>query len=245
MVAFRNILIALPTVSRSMKSGTAMTVARMVRALERNGISVDLHNIDSAEIVTARDMFANMVLHTPKWDGLFFIDSDMGFSPELALKMLAHGAEVAAAASPRRTLNLERFILAAQEEGDLARARARASDFTVLFDWAGKRSPDAVTDGFCNAAAAGMAIALISRTALEAMVQAKVVEPRLDLNASGGGTCWSFFGILENDGHRIGEDYSFCYRWTKLMGRELHVCIDEEVQHIGDYEYSARFADLL
>jgi hypothetical protein len=29
------------------------------------------------------------------------------------------------------------------------------------------------------------------------------------------------------------------------MGRELHVCIDEEVSHIGDFEYHARFLDLL
>ncbi len=228
-----------------MKTGTAIAVARMVQALEQNGVSVNLHNIDSAEIVTARDMFANMVLHTPEWDGLFFVDSDMGFSPRLALKLLQSGADVAAAASPRRTLNLQRLIAAAQEHGDLAKAQALASDFTVVLDWDGKRSPPLVKDGFCKAAACGMAIALISRQALEAMVQAKVVEPRLDLSSSRGETCWSFFGILENKGHRLGEDYSFCYRWTKLMGRDLHVCVDEQVQHIGDYEFTARYADLL
>lgn len=245
MAAFRNILIALPTVSRGMKVGTAITVAKVVQMLERSGIGVNLHNIDSAEIVTARDMFANMVLHTPQWDGLFFIDSDMGFSPNLAVKMLERGAELTAAASPRRTLDLGRLVAAAQEHGDLTKAQARASDFTVRFDWAGKRFPDSVTEGFSTAAAAGMAIALIHRSVFEAMVKAKVVEPRLDLNASGGETCWSFFGILENNGHRLGEDYSFCYRWTKLMGRELQVCLDEVVSHIGDYDYKARFVDLL
>jgi hypothetical protein len=72
-----------------------------------------------------------------------------------------------------------------------------------------------------------------------------VVEPRLDLNASGGQTCWSFFGILEPEGRRLGEDYSFCYRWTKMMGRELQVCLDEEITHVGDFDYRATFTHVM
>lgn len=245
-MAFQSIMIALPTVARSMKTQTAMAVARTVKALQANGINVDLHNIDSAEIVTARDMFANILLHSTKWDALLFVDSDMGFDERLVLKLLATGADVAAAACPRRTIDLERFVNAAQRHNDIWKARAEASNFTVNFDWKGKqRGPVQVTNGFCMAAAVGMAIAIISKAALEAMVEAKVVKPRLDLTASGGATCWSFFDNVLNEGRRLGEDYSFCYRWTKLMGRQIPVCIDEEVTHVGDFDYVARYADLL
>ena len=246
MTDIRSILIALPTVGHFMKSDTAISVAKTVKALQQRGINADLHNIDSAEIVTARDMFANMLLHSNGWDAMLFVDADMGFSERLILKLIDAKAEIAAAACPRRTLDLHRLIAAAQAHGNLDKARAAASDFTVAFTWdeapPGRLQP---INGFCPATTVGMAIALIKKTALQAMVDAKVVEPRLDLNSSKGETCWSFFGILDNQGHRLGEDYSFCYRWTKLMGRKLLVCIDEEVTHVGDFRYKGRFADLL
>lgn len=242
----RNILIALPTVSQSMMSGTAVTIAKVMNALHSRGIGADLHNIDSAEIVTARDMFANMVLHSNSWDGLLFIDSDMAFSPRLVLKLVDKRADVTAAVCPRRILNLDRLVQGARTHGDLLKATAQASEFTVKFDWEGRRnSPERVIQGFCSAAAVGMACALISRKALIQMSKTDFVQPRHDLRTSGGATCWSFFGNVETEGHRFGEDYSFCYRWTALMKQKLWVCIDEHVTHIGRFDYKARYADLL
>lgn len=246
MTPIRSILIALPTVSRNMKAETAISVAYTVKALQENGIETGLHNIDSAEIVTARDMFANILLYSPNWDALLFVDSDMGFDSRLILRMIKQGVDVTAAACPRRTLDLQKFVTAANAHGDLRKAASQASNFTIFFDWENRaQRPGMVTDGFCSASSVGMAIALISKKALQDMVAAKVVEPRLDLNASGGQTCYSFFGILEPGGQRLGEDYSFCYRWTKLMGRELRVCLDEEIAHVGDYTYRGTYVDLL
>ncbi len=246
MTEIRSILIALPTVGHFMKSDTAIAVANTVKLLQQRGINTELHNIDSAEIVTARDMFANMVLHSSRWDAMLFIDADMGFPEGLILRMLDTKADVSAAACPRRTLDLQRLVAAAQAHGDMQKAKSAASDFTVGFSWdPNQPASTQIVNGFCSAVSVGMAIALISKAALHAMVDAKVVEPRLDLTASGGGTCFSFFGILDNQGHRLGEDYSFCYRWTRLMGRKILVCVDEEIAHVGDFRYSGRFADVL
>ena len=229
----------------SMKTGTTLSIIDAVRALEARGIRTSIHNVDSAEIVTARDMLANMVLHSDEWDALLFVDSDMAFRPELILKLVQANAEVAAAACPRRQLDLGRFAAASREHGNMAKAIAQASDFTVNFHW---RSEGAVQvqieNGFVTAAAVGMAIALIGKTALTALVQAKVLERRRDLNSATGAPCYSFFEITTPRGTRLGEDYSFCYRWTAQLKRELLVCLDEEVTHIGFYPYRARFADL-
>lgn len=246
MPNIKRLLIALPTVSRGMKSGTAIAIARTVSAVQARGIAVDLHNIDSAEIVTARDMFANMLLYSD-WDAMLFVDSDMGFDEQLVLRMLDQGVDVTAAACPRRTLDLVQFVNAAASHGDIDKARSQASAFTLFHDWDNRAgaAPRDLRDGFCSAAAVGMAIALISKAALVAMIKAKVVEPRLDLNASGGQQCYSFFGILEPNGQRLGEDYSFCYRWTKLLQRDLRVCLDEQISHYGDFDYFGRYTDLL
>lgn len=228
-----------------MKTGTALSIVDAVRALEARGISTDIHNVDSAEIVTARDMLANMVLHSDLWDSLLFIDSDMAFRPDLILKLLDAEAEVAAAACPRRQLDLVRFANASREHGNVAKAIAQASDFTVNFNWKDTGPIEIpVNNGFVKAAAVGMAIALIGKSALKALVDAKLAEKRRDLSSGTGAPCYSFFEITTSRGARLGEDYSFCYRWTAQLKRELLVCVDEEVTHIGYYPYKARFADL-
>jgi hypothetical protein len=245
MPNYRHILIGLPTMGGSMKVGTTLSIFDTVRALEARGIATDIHNVDSAEVVTARDMLANMVLHSDHWDGLLFIDSDMGFRHELILKLVGAGADVAAAACPRRQLSLERFAAGAAEHGDIGRALAQASDFTVNFSWTDDGPAQIeIQNGFCNAVAVGMAIALISKSALQALVQAKIVDKRRDLSAVGGQPCYSFFEITAPRGVRLGEDYSFCHRWTARLKREIKVCVDEEVAHIGSFHYRARFADL-
>ena len=246
MRKFNNIVICVPTVSQTMMSSTAITIANVVKALQKANVEADLHNIDSCEIVTARDMFANMLLHSSRWDGMLFIDSDMAFDPRLVLKLLARNEDVTAAACPRRKLDLGQLVSSASADGNLDRALAKASEFTVKFEWkAGKSPPPKPRKGFVPAAAVGMAIALISRQALIDMTQAGVVDVRGDLRTGDGKSCWSFFKVIEVDGHRYGEDYSFCHRWTAQMGRSISVCVDESVSHIGAFSYKARYSDLL
>jgi hypothetical protein len=245
MPNYQSILIGLPTMGGSMKTGTALSIVDTVRALESRGIRTAIHNVDSAEIVTARDMLANMVLHSDDWDGLLFIDSDMAFRPELVLKLVDCGAEVAAAACPRRQLDLGRFAAASREHGNMPKAIAQASDFTVNFEWTPSASYEVqIESGFVKAVAVGMAIALISKSALVTLVESKILERRRDLSTGSGAACWSFFEIASPRGQRLGEDYSFCHRWTSRLKRELKVCVDEEVTHIGYYPYHARWADL-
>lgn len=246
MATPKRILLAVPTASGTMKAATAVTLVNVTKTLEQNGIAVLMHNIDAAEIVTARDMFANILIHSPDLDGLVFVDSDMAFDPRVILRMLSLGADVAAAACPFRRINLETLVAAAQNGGDLRRAVARASEFNVRYDWKGQvQWPDQVENGFCLAAGVGMACAYISKAALVAMVEEKVVEQRSDLVTASGERCWSFFANVWLGADRLGEDYSFCYRWTEQLGRQLWVCLDEEIAHIGQYHYTARYSDLL
>jgi hypothetical protein len=245
MANYRNILIGLPTMGGSMKTGTALSIVEAVRALEARGIGTYIHNVDSAEIVTARDMIANMALHSAEWDAILFIDSDMAFRPDLIIKLVEADAEVSAAACPRRQLDLIRFAAVSREHADVEKAIAQASDFTVNFSWKEDGPMEvSVQNGFVKAAAVGMAIALIGRSALTALVRAKLVSKRRDLSSGTGEPCYSFFEIVSPRGSRLGEDYSFCYRWTNQLKRDLLVCVDEEVTHIGYYPYKARFAAL-
>lgn len=243
---YRSLLIGIPTTSQSMLAATALSLAACVKQLTHAGIDVGLHNIDSAEIVTARDMFANMVLHSSAWEALLFVDSDMSFPPHLIERMIALNEPVVAAAYPRRALDLENFASGIREHGNTKRALAAASSFTLKLSWGSNPTePITLRDGFCEAAAVGMGCALISRKALQKMVADKVVKPRLDLQASDGNVCYSFFDNLELAGERLGEDYSFCYRWTHKLKQKLWICTDERISHVGQFEFNASFIDSL
>jgi hypothetical protein len=41
------------------------------------------------------------------------------------------------------------------------------------------------------------------------------------------------------------EDFSFCYRWTEIMKRQLWVCADAMVKHHGDFAYGATYKPIL
>jgi hypothetical protein len=102
-----------------------------------------------------------------------------------------------------------------------------------------------VVAGFAKMAAAGMGCTLISRTALLAMIDAKVVEQRKDIIDGDEQLCWGFFDCIKVGDVTLSEDFSFCYRWTRLLGRDLWVNIDETVAHLGDFSHEARYIDRL
>jgi hypothetical protein len=80
---------------------------------------------------------------------------------------------------------------------------------------------------------------------LQALVEGKAVDRRVDVRNSVKEVSWGFFDPVKLGPIVLGEDYSFWYRWTKSLGRDLWVCVDEEVRHVGDYGYSGLYSSLL
>jgi hypothetical protein len=241
-----NILIAVPTTGGQMKSRTAESLAQLMKVLTKNGIDADLRNINNSDIVTVRNQYANSLLNSDKWDSLLFIDSDMAFTPRVVLRMIKLNAPVSAAACTKRHIDLEKFANGIREHGDMERARAEASFFNTLITWDNsKKTIVQMKDGFYSMAAVGMAMCLIQKSALEAMIEEGAVEQRQDVYEGVKRTSWAFFDFVKYHDLTLTEDYSFCHRWTHMMKRPLWVCADEIVEHIGDFPYWGRYSTML
>jgi hypothetical protein len=241
-----SILVAVPTTGGVMKAKTAETLFGIARVLTANGIRADLVNIDGSDVVTVRNAYANRVLRSQRWDGLLFIDSDMAFDPALVLRMVKFNAAVVAAACTTRELDLEKFHQAMLEHGDIDRAKAESSRFTVLKSFDIRRKTQIRRRaGFYTMAAVGMAVCLIRKSALQAMVDEGAVPRRVDVRDRVKTENWGFFDQHRLDAMLLLEDYSFCYRWTELMKRPLWVCADATIQHLGDFTYGARYEPVL
>jgi len=250
-VAFKHILIAVPTMAGLMKARTTTTLVMLMRQLTRAGIAVEYLNIDSSDIVYARNFFAREMLKHEVLDGLLFVDSDMSFRPALVRKMMNLGADVVATAYPKRTLNINRYSRALAAAGGFspeakARALANSYNFTCVPSWTTPNPKQMqLANGFAKMAAAGMGCTLISKAALQAMIDGKVVEQRKDIIDGDEQLAWGFFDCVKVGDITLSEDFSFCYRWTHMLGRDLWVNVDEIVSHLGDYSHEARYIDRL
>jgi len=242
----RSLLLAVPTTGGLMKAGTAESLANLMKVLTQNGIDADLRNIDGSDIVTVRNAYANMVLESDRWDALLFIDSDMKFAPRVVSRLIQQGAPIAAAACTKRDIDLRKFGQAMIEHGDFERARAESSFFNTLIRWDNRRKVRLQRrGGFYTMAAVGMAVCLIRKAALHLMVERGAVEQRTDIYDGVARTSWGFFDFVKLGKATLTEDYSFCYRWTKLMEQPLWVLVDEPVIHIGDFPYGGRYGHIL
>ena len=238
----QKILIAVPTTGGLMKAKTAESLVNLVRVLTRGGIEADLRNIDNSDIVTVRNMYANMLLESDRWDSLLFIDSDMQLLPRTVSKLIAFNAPVSAVACTKRYIDLEKFGEAFREHGDMERARAASHRFNTLLTWNNRKGGQVRRKGgFCTVAAVGMAVCLIKKSALQAMVDKEAVPRRTDVYEGVVKNSWGFFDFVQYSGMTLTEDYSFCHRWTYGMGEPLWVCTDEIVGHIGDFAYSGNY----
>jgi hypothetical protein len=250
-VPLKHILIAVPTMAGVMKAKTATTLVLLMRQLTRAGIEAEYLNVDSSDIVYARNLYAREVLRSKTLDGLLFVDSDMQFRPALVMKMLRFDVELVAAAYPKRMLDLDQFAQTMAEGGVFSpeaklKALANTLQFTVVPSWdTPKVGKLGVKRGFARMAAVGMGCALISRTVLQAMIDGKAVERRKDVIDGIEHVGWGFFDCVKVGEISLSEDFSFCYRWTRMLGRELWVCVDEPVSHLGDFVYQARYLDRL
>ena len=242
----KSVLIAVPSTGGVIKAKTAQSLVRLVRDLTGRGIHAEFKNIDGSDVVTVRNLYANLVLNSKRWDSLLFIDSDMEFDPKVIAKMIRLNVEVVGAACTTREIDLEKFGAGMRVHGDFDRARAESSRFNVLGTWNARKAFTVQRrGGFCTMAAVGMAVCLIRKQALEAMVDEAAVTKGANVVDGVSTTSWGFFDSEMVGEVRLLEDFSFCYRWTKKMGRPLWVCTDEEIRHLGEFAYTAKYDALL
>ena len=239
----QNILVAVPTTGGMMKAKTAESLVNLMKFLTKSGINAHLHNINNSDIVTVRNIYANMVFDSDRWDSLLFIDSDMSFTPRVISRMINLNEMVCAAACTKRQIDLDKFAQAIRDHGDKDRAQAESVYFNTLLRWDNRRDIKVKQrGGFFTMAAIGMAVCLIRRSALKLMVEQGAVERRIDVYEGITKKSWAFFDFLKYSGVTLTEDYSFCHRWTHAMEQPLWVCADEIVEHIGDFPYSANYS---
>lgn len=213
-----NILIAVPAYRGDVKSECALSLMALASALTKAGISFTPIAPDSGDIETVRNAIASSALGRG-FTHVFSTDNDMAFHPNVAMKMLRAKRDVIAAVCPLR-MGQGKLVFSAEPYGD------------------SRIEPD----GTMRVSRIGTGIILISVHALQKLAATGTL--RVD-NTRKTGPIYGFFDrITQPDGSKLGEDKSFCDRWT-ACGGEIYAIIDEEIGHIDKMMHRGRFIEHL
>ena len=155
---------------------------------------------------------------------LLFADADIGFAPDDVFRLLGHGRDVIGGLYPVR----------ASIWDDAARVRfdAGESPETAAFRYVGEPSGPAGSDGLLPARYAGTGFLLISRHAIERLVDAHPETRCRHSHVTAGGDgrdagpatdipeFHALFDCLIDPATRayLSEDFAFCARWRAIGG---------------------------
>jgi hypothetical protein len=199
-----------------------------------------------ADIAESRNFLLTHWFDKTDASHLLFMDSDMGFEPQLVVEMLALKKPMVGAISPRRQVDLKRLYTIASEGGaDAERAISRAHDYIVQ-PVRGRAAGRA--KGFIEVDGCGAGVMLIARECIDQMLKklpklSDTTAPGNSPLARGLNRLIRAFDPITLDGGRLSEDFSFCHRWRVECGGEIWASTDRKITHVGVHHYEGRWAD--
>lgn len=239
------ILIGSPTADGEVEPDFAQAVLRLIGHFLRTrpDIAFELEMPEGRSIGYARDVLANRVVQSDRFSHLLFIDSDMGFSPELIERMIEAGRPVVGTIAPQRHRDLDLWREKLTELPTQIAAEVCAASYTPDIsdiDVAPSADSDAAAaSGFLRAYKTGAGILLIRRDALDTMrilcPDLAETQVRPELSAIGlTEPLTRFFAFMRDEsGILLGEDLSFTTRWRERCGGEIWVAPDGAIRHAG------------
>ncbi|MFZ3311436.1 MAG: hypothetical protein WA280_18945, partial [Xanthobacteraceae bacterium] len=215
------------------------------------GMACDFHFRPGDSLVTrVRNDCVAFFLSQPQYTHLFWIDADIGFSPQAAFRLLLSGHDVAAGVYPLKREDWPAEGLPAgttRKKFDELYAR-----YTVNTGRIGDDGVDIVIDGdgFIKVREAPTGFMCIKRGVFDKLIAR---YPELSYTPDWpegtypkGGVHFRFFDVMVDPQSRryLSEDYGFCRIWEALGG-EIYADANSNLTHSGERLYHGDFGATL
>lgn len=221
----KSVVIAIPAYTGFVHCGTMRSVIYDTIQLINEGEQIRIiEEVGNADIARCRAMIVAKFLAQKDATHLVMIDSDVCWETNGLSKLVNAGVDMVCGAYPKRI-------------GDGTR-----------YDMILKTGPtqQLSSNGLLEVNAMPAGFMCLSRSMLERMVQ-HYPDSKFSFVECPGGVAWDLFDAYwETDEHgirhKLGEDYSFCRRWTDMGGK---VWCDPAIGmgHIGTKMWQGRFSD--
>jgi hypothetical protein len=221
-----HITIAIPAYGNQVSLATFNTCTSLVQMFLAKGIRGATAAFSYPDVAESRN-----ILLTGWYDGmkdsthLLFIDSDMGFSPEVVLDLLTFNEPMVGALYTRKTIPVQ---------------------------WAASGLGDTMAErrgDFMKVAGLGMGCFLIRRDAIDIMIEKMpdIIDTRMQFHAAKdmipNRIIRAFDGFDNPDDKtagRLSEDLAFCCRWRQCGG-DVWAAMHHTIEHIGIFSYKANY----
>ena len=183
-------------------------------------------------ITRGRNNMAHQFLKTDN-DYLFWIDADIRFRAEDALKMLECDLDIIGGIYPKKEINWEQVRAAAAEGKE--RLQNYTGSFVVNLPY-GSTNVVVRQDQPCEVMALGTGFMLVKRRVFEKLAK-HVKTFKNDMSAmQPGEEIKAFFNtpIEKESGRFLSEDYDFCVQWRKRGGK-VYAAPWCQLGHMGSY----------
>jgi hypothetical protein len=222
-----NILLALPAYGNVVSIATLNTTHALIQALSSKGIRGGIAAFSYPDVAESRN-----ILLTGWYDGckdathLLFIDSDMGFGPQVVFDMLMLNEPMVGAMYSKKVIPPQ-WAASGLPESEV------------------KRLGDFMTVG-----GLGMGCFLIRRDAIDIMLEKmpELIDTRMQYHAAKdmlGGRIIRAFDTFDNpddnQAGKLSEDLAFCQRW-RTCGGDVWASVGHDIEHVGLYSYTANYA---
>ena len=181
---------------------------------------------------------------------MLFVDSDILMNAESIFKMIDRDKDVISIPYPLKTFNWDKAFDAIKK-GEVK----KPSD---IHKWTnsypmrvGDTNDIVVTEGVIEVTHSPTGCMLIKREVFDKMIKHypdKGIVQKTVINGEyvNRPHLWNFFDCIHDPETKtyLGEDFSFCKLW-KDIGGKCHAFIDDPIMHIGEHQYTGRFADEL
>lgn len=242
--------IATPNHGGMLSSTYVRSLLGLVNLAWSHGFTMQTRFLDGDSLVPrARNRLVAEFMADPRWTHLFWIDADIGFQPNAALRLLLSGHDVVAGVYPLKSDNWPEEGLRMPLFTGTTRAQFEARHARFAINMLDGACPlDA--DGFAEARDAPTGFMLISRHVFDRLAAA-LPELRYtpDDDEEPAAHAWPhyrFFDVLAEPagGRYLSEDCAFCRRWQSIGGK---VFVDgrSNLMHQGVRTYTGDFGHAL
>jgi hypothetical protein len=239
------ILIGTPSYNGTVTFEYMRSVLETVQRCNQAGVGTGFRPVAYESLITrARNFIANAFLRQRECTHLLFIDADLGFPADAALRYLRADKDVICGVYPVKSLDVDRLR---RMPAELTSVDAVASSLTYTIKLKG--SGAAVKDGLVPVEYGPAGFMMIKRRVLLRMAQAYPELRYRNAYVDSGDARednWAFFDTAIDPSNRdyLPEDYAFCKRWTALGG-EIHADVTSRFLHSGNCDYAGDYPTYL
>jgi hypothetical protein len=216
-----------------------------------NGILVSFTLLKSSLVTQGRNLCVNTFMEESikhPYSHMLFIDSDIEFSFETIMKLIAADKDIVAAPYPLKDLDWEKIAKQIKHKNITDGNTMSKQGFTWPLKLEGKNEVT-VIGGVAEVTHAPTGCMLIKKQVFEKMIK-ELPELKINQPTVINGKMvekefmYNFFDCYHEPETKkyYGEDFGFCKRWAEIGGK-CHILVDEYITHIGEYRFTGRLMD--